>query len=309
VATGAAGRAARRPRLALRELVRRGNRSERYLKAALLALDPALVHFGSPFMARPYLGILHALRAKVVVSLTGDDAVLAFENPRLLESILGRAHGVHVECEPVAELLGDWTPADARVIVVPPAPDELLLDQTHEARSDGPLRILGIGPLAWADGYEHALRAVAALSARGVDCVYRIVGRGDFEEAVAFARYQLGLDALVQIVEPAGRAALREHLAWADVVLTAAVATRSPRTLVDAQAAGLAVVTTEAEAPGDASLVVPRRDPEALTNNLARLAADEPLRRRLGAAGRRHASASSGVERLVRLAELYDAVA
>jgi glycosyltransferase involved in cell wall biosynthesis len=150
------------------------------------------------------------------------------------------------------------------------------------------LRVVGIGPLSWMQGYEHALSAVNLLIERGVACAYRIVGRGVYFDAVAFAAHQLGLDGCVELVQPHPRADLRAHLRWAEVLVDSSVAAVSPRPVFDAHAAGVPVVTTE-PAHSDAAIVVPRRDPAALCDALDALVRDRGLRAQLVAAGHRRA--------------------
>jgi colanic acid/amylovoran biosynthesis glycosyltransferase len=150
------------------------------------------------------------------------------------------------------------------------------------------LRLVGIGPLSWMQGYEHALSAVRLLIERGVACAYRIVGCGVYFDAVAFAAHQLGLVGCVDLVQPHPRADLRAHLRWAEVLIDSSVAAVSPRPIFDAHAAGVPVVTTE-PAHSDAALVVPRRDPGAICDALDALVRDGGLRARLVAAGRRRA--------------------
>jgi glycosyltransferase involved in cell wall biosynthesis len=111
---------------------------------------------------------------------------------------------------------------------------------------------------------------------------------------------------MVEVVGACDRSTLREHLAWADVFVSAAVAPRSPRTLLDARAAGLPVVRTSSPPTPDA-LVVPRRDPEALADSLARVACNPTLRATLARAGREAASSAIRAdERLTRFLGLYE---
>lgn len=64
-----------------------------------------------------------------------------------------------------------------------------------------------------------------------------------------------------------------------------------PVVLLEAMAAGLAIITTEgtgcAEVVGDAGLLIPAKNPQAITRAIRTLIDDPDLRRRLGAAARR----------------------
>ncbi len=85
---------------------------------------------------------------------------------------------------------------------------------------------------------------------------------------------------------------------------------------VEAMAAGRPVVCTElgtgtsyVNQNGVTGLVVPPRDPAALAAAINRLLADEPLRRRMGEAGRARACAEFGEETMVeRVIEVYQSL-
>jgi glycosyltransferase involved in cell wall biosynthesis len=83
--------------------------------------------------------------------------------------------------------------------------------------------------------------------------------------------------------------------------------------VLEAMAHGTPVVTSDVpalrEVAGDAALAVPAGDAAALATALARLAGDAGLRQRLGAAGRRRASAQTWDAAARQLWELYAAVA
>jgi glycosyltransferase involved in cell wall biosynthesis len=88
-----------------------------------------------------------------------------------------------------------------------------------------------------------------------------------------------------------------------------------PMALLEAMAHGMAVVATEVGGipevlePGVDGLLVAPEDPPALAAALCELAADAPLRERLGAAARRRAEALDAVEVAGRLGSLYAALA
>ena len=139
-------------------------------------------------------------------------------------------------------------PPDRPRAVVPPAANTDYFDPTDSAPAEvdgGPLRILSVGPLVWAQGYEHALHAARVLLDQGIDFEYRIVGDGEHLPALTFARYQLGLEGKVELLSPDGPAALRSQLRWADVFLDAAVAEGFTEAVAEAHAMQLPVVASE----------------------------------------------------------------
>ena len=128
--------------------------------------------------------------------------------------------------------------------------------------------------LDWRNGHEYALQAAQLLRQRGLDFEYRIVGQGAFLEAVAFARYELGLKQEVQLILDAPAGAETQHFAWADVFVLPAVAEGAGHALDQALAIEVPVVCTDVPALANKivdrfnGFVVPRRNPQALANCL-----------------------------------------
>ncbi|MBK7887771.1 MAG: glycosyltransferase [Bacteroidetes bacterium] len=94
-------------------------------------------------------------------------------------------------------------------------------------------------------------------------------------------------------------------LAGIDIVALSSNNEGTPVSLIEAQAAGKPIVSTDAGAlrdtiiPNETALIVPTGDEEAFTQSLSRLIADEQLRKRMSALGPEFASGKFGVERLV----------
>jgi len=86
---------------------------------------------------------------------------------------------------------------------------------------------------------------------------------------------------------------VRELLSGVDVVVSASRREGLPRSIMEAMAAGAAVVATDVGAvadlvrDGETGLLLPVDDPAALTSALERLVTDGDERRRLAAAARR----------------------
>jgi glycosyltransferase involved in cell wall biosynthesis len=304
----AAARSARRRPLATWRQLRSPDPRERLMVARTIELSPAVLHLSSLALARDWGDVANAVGAPIVISVSPEEAAIVALD-RSMSPPPGSA--LHVDDEQVAELLSEGPVQPGSITVIPPAPDPVLLrGPPSPAPDDAAVRILGVGPLSWTHGYEHALVALKLLLARGVDCRYRLVGAGAHHDAIAFARHQLGLDDHVELTEARSPAELREHLRWATVLLDASVIATSPQAELDARAAGVPVVTTRKEAGEDTALKVERRDPEGLCEALATLATDGERRARLVQAGRQRAeSEPTQDEQAARLVELYQRVA
>ena len=271
-----------------------------YFDAELVVLKPALVHleFGTLGADRMHLGDL--LNCEVVVSFRGYDLNhVGLEDPNSYEEVWKKASALH--------FLGQdlWQRAQRRgcgpgknYMLIPPAISTELFDPANRRHHEvagttrRPLRILSVGRLDWKKGYDYGLQAVKRLVERGIQCEYRIVGEGDYMEAVAFARYQFGLEGVVQLLGRRSADELLAELTWADVLLHSSVSEGFCNAVLEAQSMMLPVVCSDAgglpENVSDAvtGFVVPRRQPEALAEKMAMLAKDPELRQRMGLAGR-----------------------
>jgi colanic acid/amylovoran biosynthesis glycosyltransferase len=286
----------------LEDLARHGWRARALEQAPMVGRRLDVLHVPSAGLAREWVGLARRLGARTVVSLRGDEA------GAVEPSAWTGADALHVDSERLAALVRNGSRGPHTPVVIEPAADAALLGEEPLAPPAGaPLRILSVGALSWTQGYEFALAAVAMLADRGVPCEYRIVGAGPHQDAVAFARHQLGLDGRVELAGRAHREELRSHLRWASVLVDVPVLAPSSQALLDAQAAGVAVVTTQPlDRDAVGALLVPARDPEALCETLARLAADADLRTGLVRAGRARALAAPTPEAQgARWRELY----
>jgi glycosyltransferase involved in cell wall biosynthesis len=277
--------------------------------AHLRSLRPDLVHFHSGHAARKGLRDGQLKDAKIALSLRTNGTDLM---PEDVESGLlwDRADIV---------LFADRIALDRTVNRGCPADKAMLLERPvrlpgPERRRDpgnGRLRVLSAGPLVWQQGFEHSIHAIRLLLDQGVACEYRIVGDGIHDEAVAFARHQLGLHDHVHLVRPDGDGQLPDELRSADVFVDPAVAdTTSLIPLATAQVHGVPFVATprRPRLPADAGIEVPRRDPRAITTALARLAADPGLREEMGRRAARSHGAWLLEDHLAELERIYEAV-
>jgi glycosyltransferase involved in cell wall biosynthesis len=154
-------------------------------------------------------------------------------------------------------------------------------------------------------GHEVALRAWPGVREKVPDAVLLIVGSGVHEPALRAA-------AGAGVVFAGAREDVPEILAGSTLSLLPSLTEALPTTLIEAAAAGLAVVATtvggtpETVEHGRTGLLVPPGDADAVGAAVVELLLDEPRRAEFGAAGRLLAEQRFDLRIWVRhLAELY----
>lgn len=270
-----------------------------YLDAAIVALAPDILHFefGALAVGRTYLK--RRLGCRLSVSFRGYDlSYVGLDDPGHYDEVWREADAIHTLGRDLwRRALRRGCPPDKPHALIPPAVDADTFrpdaDRAYEAIGpERPLRVLSVGRLEWKKGYEYGLEAARQLKARGVPVTYRILGGGSYLEALAFARHQMGLEGEVEFLGPQPQAEVLAQMRWADALLHPAVSEGFGNAVLEAQAMAVPVVCSDADglaenvADGLSGFVTPRRDPAALAEGLARLAADPALRQRMGAAGR-----------------------
>lgn len=161
-----------------------------------------------------------------------------------------------------------------------------------------PLRLLTIARLVEKKGLEAQLRILAALRAGGLLFEARWVGDGPLRSRLEALAAELRLDGPLAFLGAQSPAAVREELAWADVLLHTGVVAASgdrdglPNVIPEAMAAGVLVVCSPMPAANEAvqqertGLVADVDLPLAWQVALERLADDDALAGRLRMAAR-----------------------
>ena len=297
VAARALGNAARSPGAAARHALRvRGRPAPLARDLPLATLRPDVVHTEFLTLARRRTHLPTALGCVLTSSARGYDVAYAgLEDPTYYDDVWPTLRALHVLGEDVWRRARErGCPKDLPHTTITPAVDAEAVPRARPAAL-GPLKLVAVGRLHWKKGHHHALVALARVRAEGVDASLRVVGDGPELEALAFARHQLGLDDHVELVGGRDRPGAWAELADAHVCVHAAVSEGFGNAVLEAQAAGLPVVCTDAEGlaenvePDVTGLVVPRRDPEALATAVLALARDPERRVAMGEAGRRRA--------------------
>ena len=178
--------------------------------------------------------------------------------------------------------------------------------------------------LVWIRTFEQrynpalALEVVARLSGEFPDIELVMVGpdRSDYgaERAAKEARV-LGVDRRVRILGSVPKADIPRVLGEGDIFLNTTDVDNAPVTVVEAMACGLCVVSTNAGgvpyllAHGRNALLVPRANPDAMSEAIRRICLDPGLAARLSRTARRDAQAFDWSRILPLWEELLSAVA
>jgi colanic acid/amylovoran biosynthesis glycosyltransferase len=272
-----------------------------YIDAPILRLGPQIIHveFGALIVGRETLG--RCIGCKLIVSFRGFDLNFSgLDRPGYYDQTWNYADALH--------LLGNdlWQrairrgcpPSKQHVLISPAIDAEYFSSRASTKKDDAgtnkrPFRILSVGRLEWKKGYEYALQAIKELADSGIDCEYHIVGGGGYLEALAFTRYQLELEQVVQFLGSISREQVKDQYEWTDVFLHSAVSEGFCNAVIEAQAMQLPVVCTDADGlsenveNGVTGFVVPRRDVQRMAEKLTFLNKDSELRTQMGYAGRR----------------------
>lgn len=149
-------------------------------------------------------------------------------------------------------------------------------------------KVLAVTRMLERKGMQHLL---TALSLTPIEPEVHIVGDGPFLPELRRQATELASPARFWGWLDNRSPQLRELYESSSIFVFPSEAENFPVVLLEAMAAGLAIITTEgtgcAEVVGDAGLLVPARDPKAISEALQRLVRDGELRRSLGAAARR----------------------
>jgi glycosyltransferase involved in cell wall biosynthesis len=193
-----------------------------------------------------------------------------------------------------------WVPNFVELADLGPVPDR--------AGRAGPVNVLFVGWMLEAKGVRELLEALRALPAARLT----LIGAED-PQFLASVRGELeALGPRVRRLPPRPREEVMTLYAEADVFVLPTWREGFPNVVLEAMAAGLPVVATpvgaipEAVRDGEEGLLVPVRDPVALTSALRRLIDDRGLRLALGARARARAESVFSMEAVTaQLESLY----
>lgn len=254
-----------------------------------------IIHFHLDVDASGRFGTLLPAYKRLVLGpvLRRAAAVIAL-SPAQAE-FLTRCYGIHQD----------------RVVIVPNGVgDSFYLHAEHHRtrRAPEPLRLLFVGRL---DAQKNVIRLLDAMTHVRAPVDLVLVGDGEQRELIEEHLRRLGLGN-VRLVGAQAGADLLAWYRWADAFVLPSDKEGMPLVLLEAMAAGLAIISTDV--PGSRELVdgvglLADAAPEALGEAIQRVATDPELLAKLSALSEERGLSYSWNERIADLEHLYDHVA
>jgi glycosyltransferase involved in cell wall biosynthesis len=177
--------------------------------------------------------------------------------------------------------------------------------------------VLAVGRLVRKKGFEFLVDAVARLAANDRPVTLVLAGKGDLEGELIQRAREGGVESQVRLIGNVERDELPGLFAAADVVAVPSVRDQAgnvdglPNVLLEAMASGAPIVATRVAGIPDAvredrdGILVPEKDPAALSAAVDRLRQSRELSKALGGSARRRAEHAFGWK---SVGERYDRV-
>jgi len=227
--------------------------------------------------------------------LSRADAVVALSNPE--RAFLTRRYGI----------------PPGRVAVIPNGIDTRVFDRTADAPEGGEDRLLFVGQLQEFKGLDYLLAAMPAVRAAHPRVKLRLV----YQTGALLDRYRtqtarLQLNGCVEFMGPKTARELALEYSAAAVLVAPSLGECLSTVVLEAMCCGAAVVATNVggireQLDEQTGVIVPPRDPRALTDAICRLLADGGTRRAMGEAARRTARVQFSVRKMIdRHVRLYE---
>lgn len=286
-----------------------------YTRANFVGQKMDVLHIPFDTQALAYVDLKYYLRCKLVLSshMPFRESSTAAMFPEALKTLYREADAYYFVSESLRQqAMANGFDASKLHRVITPAIDERVFSPQESKQLHDELRVISVGRLAAQKGYEANLAAVARVRAAGVLIQYVIIGEGALREALEMEVERLGIGDVVEFRGALPPSQVIREMQAADVLLHLARYEGLSSVVLEAQAAGLPVISTrvdgqsEAVEDGIGGFLVEAGDDQGAAEKMLLLAGDADLRRRMGEAGRENILGRFTLERQREaFAELY----
>ncbi len=263
-----------------------------YLVAHILPYRLDWLHFGFITQAIGKEKVAKAIKARMAASIRGFDiSIFPLMNPGKLNAIwpyLDKLHTISDDLLVVAKENG--LPDSVIVQKITPAIDvaKFAKREDKDLGKRERVKLLTVARLHWKKGLEYALEACLELKKRGIQFDYTIIGEGEEREKLTFLIHQLGLKNEVSLIGKLYPKKVITLLHDGDIYLQPSIQEGFCNSVLEAQAAGLLCVVSDAEGLSENILdketgwIVPKRDAVSLVNKILEIIKlDKPSRREI----------------------------
>lgn len=257
-----------------------------------------VLHIEFDFQAYAIADIKEYLKCKLVLSGRGSinrtSVVNQFSNFYI--TIYRYADHYHFISEYLhAEAIKNGLHDTTGISLIEPAIDlTLFKPELKSATNENTVYLITIGRLSWAKGYEFAIDAIGQVYKQYPNIRYRILGDGDYKDAILCAVEQNGLSdtGVIEFVGNVTREEVPGYLQISDIMIHAAVEEGFCNAVIEGQAMKLPVICSDAGGLPEniennvTGYLVPRRDSKAMAEKILYLIQNPGIRLQMGERGR-----------------------
>lgn len=267
-------------------------------KLIFVGEKPDVLHIEFDFQAYGIADIKEYLKCKLVLSGRGSinrtSVVNKFSN--FYFTIYKYVDHYHFISEYLhAEAIKNGLRNTTGVSLIEPAIDlSLFKPGSKSETNEDMVYLITIGRLSWAKGYEFAIDAIGQVYKQYPNIRYRILGDGDYKDAILCAIEQNGLadTGVIEFVGNVRREEVPGYLQISDIMIHAAVEEGFCNAVIEGQSMKLPVVSSDAGGLPEnvennvTGYLVSRRDSKAMAEKILYLIQNPNVRLEMGGRGR-----------------------
>ncbi|MDP4286253.1 MAG: glycosyltransferase family 4 protein [Bacteroidota bacterium] len=235
------------------------------------------LHFGFATMGIERELVGKAIGAKVAVSFRGYDiSIYPLQHENCYETLWRNIDKIHtISNDLLVEAYDLGLPRNIEAVKIPPAIDvKNFVILKRNFFENNMIRILTVGRLHWKKGLEYTLDAISKVKKSGYSIQYTIAGEGIEYERLVYAAFQLGLKDEVKFVGRVQHHEIPKLMETHDVYIQYSVQEGFCNAVLEAQAAGMLCIVSDAEGLAENVLhektgwVIAKRQPELLAKQI-----------------------------------------
>ncbi len=269
------------------------------LSLLMLSKQVDVVHFEWNNQAAGFVEVLPYLNKPYIVSIRGRGITSQPQTDETLRINLGsvfrRATLIHSISIDLVSHLTKYSYRADRVRIINPAIDLAKVKQKNR-RNWPEFRVITVAHYRWKKNLSTAILVISKLIEEGFNITYDLVGEGPDREQLQFMITELQLNDHVFLHGAKSHDWVLERLTKTDIFFMPSIQEGFCNSVIEAQAAGLPCVVTDAEGlsenveNGITGIVVNKFDSNEMLSALKQLIESEELREKLGTAGRERAT-------------------